>query len=222
MRNSHVSGISTGQGSFQQAQTPARSLALFLSVRAAWQLHPPRPRIASQRATIYHDADGGDDAVHGVDDEWEDDEANAGGRAVDACAPGHGRAQNHRADHLKWMGLVVFGHGVIMVFFFFTAAKVYQPPLSTPDCMCEEVCVCVRPQNPKHARLSPAPAMGTQSPQSPLLPLLLPTSAAMDSKRSAPRALQSPTLSPTRSAMTAGLRGSSSGIDFSTWQRAQK
>ena len=31
MRNSHVSGISTGQGSFQQAQTPARSLSLSFS-----------------------------------------------------------------------------------------------------------------------------------------------------------------------------------------------
>src|ERR1017187_6426130 len=35
-------------------------------------------------------------------------------------------------------------------------------------------------------------------------------SAAVDSNRSAPRPAQSPTLSPTRSAMTAGLRGSSS------------
>eukprot|EP00982_Pelagococcus_subviridis_P016434 31478-Pelagococcus_subviridis.AAC.5 len=42
------------------------------------------------------------------------------------------------------------------------------------------------------------------------------TSAAIDSKRSAPRALQSPTLSPTRSAITAGFLGSSSGIPAST------
>ena len=42
------------------------------------------------------------------------------------------------------------------------------------------------------------------------------TSAEIDSKRSAPRAAQSPTLSPTRSAMTAGLRGSSSGMPAST------
>ena len=41
-------------------------------------------------------------------------------------------------------------------------------------------------------------------------------SAAVDSKRSAPRPAQSPTLSPTRSAITAGLRGSSSGIPAST------
>src|SRR4030042_1522572 len=41
-------------------------------------------------------------------------------------------------------------------------------------------------------------------------------SAAVDSKRSAPRPAQSPTLSPTRSAMTAGLRGSSSGMPAST------
>jgi hypothetical protein len=37
-------------------------------------------------------------------------------------------------------------------------------------------------------------------------------SAAMLSKRSAPRAAQSPTLSPTRSAIVAGFRGSSSGM----------
>lgn len=43
------------------------------------------------------------------------------------------------------------------------------------------------------------------------------TSAAMDSNRSAPRAEQSPTLSPTKSAMTAGLRGSSSGMPCSTF-----
>ena len=42
------------------------------------------------------------------------------------------------------------------------------------------------------------------------------TSAAMLSKRSAPRAEQSPTLSPTRSAITAGFRGSSSGMPAST------
>ena len=42
-------------------------------------------------------------------------------------------------------------------------------------------------------------------------------SAAVDSKRSAPRPAQSPTLSPTRSAMTAGFRGSSSGIPASTF-----
>ena len=41
-------------------------------------------------------------------------------------------------------------------------------------------------------------------------------SAAVDSKRSAPRPAQSPTLSPTRSAITAGLRGSSSGMPAST------
>ena len=41
-------------------------------------------------------------------------------------------------------------------------------------------------------------------------------SAAVDSNRSAPRPAQSPTLSPTRSAMTAGLRGSSSGMPAST------
>ena len=41
-------------------------------------------------------------------------------------------------------------------------------------------------------------------------------SAAVDSNRSAPRPAQSPTLSPTRSAITAGLRGSSSGIPAST------
>ena len=41
-------------------------------------------------------------------------------------------------------------------------------------------------------------------------------SAAIDSNKSAPRALQSPTLSPTRSAITAGFRGSSSGIPAST------
>ena len=42
-------------------------------------------------------------------------------------------------------------------------------------------------------------------------------SAAVDSKRSAPRPAQSPTLSPTRSAITAGFRGSSSGIPLSTF-----
>ena len=42
-------------------------------------------------------------------------------------------------------------------------------------------------------------------------------SAAADSKMSAPRPAQSPTLSPTRSAMIAGLRGSSSGIPTSTF-----
>jgi hypothetical protein len=41
-------------------------------------------------------------------------------------------------------------------------------------------------------------------------------SAAVDSKRSAPRPAQSPTLSPTRSATTAALRGSSSGMPAST------
>ena len=41
-------------------------------------------------------------------------------------------------------------------------------------------------------------------------------SAAVDSKRSAPRPAQSPTLSPTRSATTPALRGSSSGMPFST------
>ena len=41
-------------------------------------------------------------------------------------------------------------------------------------------------------------------------------SAAVDSKRSAPRPAQSPTLSPTRSAITAGFLGSSSGIPAST------
>ena len=41
-------------------------------------------------------------------------------------------------------------------------------------------------------------------------------SAEIDSKRSAPRPAQSPTLSPTRSAITAGLRRSSSGIPAST------
>src|SRR4030066_1928968 len=40
-------------------------------------------------------------------------------------------------------------------------------------------------------------------------------SAAVDSNRSAPLPAQSPTLSPTRSAMTAGLRGSSSGMPAS-------
>jgi len=42
-------------------------------------------------------------------------------------------------------------------------------------------------------------------------------SAAVDSNRSAPRPAQSPTLSPTRSAITAGLRGSSSGMPASTF-----
>src|ERR1700755_808166 len=43
--------------------------------------------------------------------------------------------------------------------------------------------------------------------------IMAPTfSAAVDSKMSAPRPAQSPTLSPTRSAMTAGLRGSSFGV----------
>ncbi len=37
-----------------------------------------------------------------------------------------------------------------------------------------------------------------------------------DSKRSAPRPAQSPTLSPTWSAITAGFLGSSSGMPFST------
>ncbi len=47
--------------------------------------------------------------------------------------------------------------------------------------------------------------------------IMAPTfSAAVDSKRSAPRPAQSPTLSPTRSAMTAGFRGSSSGMPAST------
>jgi hypothetical protein len=41
-------------------------------------------------------------------------------------------------------------------------------------------------------------------------------SAAVDSKRSAPRPAQSPTLSPTRSATTPAFRGSSSGMPFST------
>ena len=41
-------------------------------------------------------------------------------------------------------------------------------------------------------------------------------SAAVDSNRSAPRPAQSPTLSPTRSAITPALRGSSSGMPFST------
>ena len=41
-------------------------------------------------------------------------------------------------------------------------------------------------------------------------------SAAVDSNRSAPRPAQSPTLSPTRSAMTPAFRGSSSGMPFST------
>ncbi len=41
-------------------------------------------------------------------------------------------------------------------------------------------------------------------------------SAAVDSNRSAPRPAQSPTLSPTRSAMTPALRGSSSGMPAST------
>ena len=41
-------------------------------------------------------------------------------------------------------------------------------------------------------------------------------SAAVDSKRSAPLPAQSPTLSPTRSAITAGFLGSSSGIPAST------
>ena len=40
-------------------------------------------------------------------------------------------------------------------------------------------------------------------------------SAAVDSNRSAPLPAQSPTLSPTRSAMTAGFLGSSSGIPAS-------
>ena len=48
--------------------------------------------------------------------------------------------------------------------------------------------------------------------------IIAPTfSAAVDSKMSAPRPAQSPTLSPTRSAITAGLRGSSSGIPASTF-----
>jgi len=47
--------------------------------------------------------------------------------------------------------------------------------------------------------------------------MALMTSAAMDSNRSAPLALQSPTLSPTRSAMTAGFLGSSSGMPASTF-----
>ena len=52
---------------------------------------------------------------------------------------------------------------------------------------------------------------------SPLPRIIAPMfSAAVDSNRSAPRPAQSPTLSPTRSAMTAGLRGSSSGIPAST------
>ncbi|KAJ0575004.1 hypothetical protein HanIR_Chr05g0207991 [Helianthus annuus] len=42
-------------------------------------------------------------------------------------------------------------------------------------------------------------------------------SAAMLSNKSAPLAAQSPTLSPTLSAMTAGFRGSSSGIPCSTF-----
>jgi len=42
-------------------------------------------------------------------------------------------------------------------------------------------------------------------------------SAAVDSKRSAPRPAQSPTLSPTRSAITAGFLGSSSGMPASTF-----
>ncbi|KJU81904.1 hypothetical protein MBAV_005906 [Candidatus Magnetobacterium bavaricum] len=41
-------------------------------------------------------------------------------------------------------------------------------------------------------------------------------SAAVDSNRSAPRPAQSPTLSPTRSAITAGFLGSSSGMPAST------
>ena len=46
--------------------------------------------------------------------------------------------------------------------------------------------------------------------------IALMTSAAIDSNRSAPLALQSPTLSPTRSATTAGFLGSSSGMPAST------
>ena len=42
-------------------------------------------------------------------------------------------------------------------------------------------------------------------------------SAEIDSKRSAHYPAQSPTLSPTRSAITAGFRGSSSGIPSSTF-----
>ena len=48
-------------------------------------------------------------------------------------------------------------------------------------------------------------------------------SAAVDSKRSAPRPAQSPTLSPTRSAMTAGLRGivlGDAGLDLADEVRA--
>jgi hypothetical protein len=41
-------------------------------------------------------------------------------------------------------------------------------------------------------------------------------SAAVDSNRSAPRPAQSPTLSPTRSAITPAFRGSSSGMPAST------
>ena len=42
-------------------------------------------------------------------------------------------------------------------------------------------------------------------------------SPAIDSNKSAPRPAQSPTLSPTKSAMTAGFRGSSSGMSDSTF-----
>ena len=42
-------------------------------------------------------------------------------------------------------------------------------------------------------------------------------SAAVDSNKSAPRPAQSPTLSPTKSAITAGFLGSSSGIPASTF-----
>lgn len=42
-------------------------------------------------------------------------------------------------------------------------------------------------------------------------------SAEMDSNKSAHYPAQSPTLSPTKSAMTAGLRGSSSGMPASTF-----
>lgn len=45
--------------------------------------------------------------------------------------------------------------------------------------------------------------------------IALSISAVIDSNRSALYPAQSPTLSPTKSAITAGLRGSSSGISFS-------
>lgn len=47
-------------------------------------------------------------------------------------------------------------------------------------------------------------------------------SPAIDSNKSAPRPAQSPTLSPTKSAMTAGFRGSSSGMSDSTFPEKEK